>query len=296
METVADDSFQQAQAYFNAGNYRRCRDLVHDALTAHPDDVELLKLAGRCSVELNAGDAAAYLQRVVRLDPDNAEAWHDLGDALVDEGRLPEAVDALRQALRLSPDNAGVLVDLGHILYALGDRDEGVAALTQAAHSQPGNLATLRSLVEMHRKMGELEDALAFADQIAELQPDDVLAALDRAELNAALGRYDEAVRAYGRLRQIDAQQDADMDHEVYAYHGMIGIEMQRERWRRVLDLAVDATRVDRYGLTTDVLAFAVAQVFGAGDRPAPSRAEVEASLTAEAAEHRRRHTDALSL
>ena len=47
---------------------------------------------------------------------------------------------------------------------------------------------------------------------------------------------------------------------------------MRRERWRRALDLAVDATRVDRLGRTTDVLAFVVAQVFGAADRPAPPR------------------------
>ena len=54
---------------------------------------------------------------------------------------------------------------------------------------------------------------------------------------------------------------------------------MRRERWRRALDLAVEATRVDRLGRTTDVLAFVVAQVFGEPDRPAPPREEVERAL-----------------
>jgi tetratricopeptide (TPR) repeat protein len=295
VDTVTDDAFQQAQAYFNAGNYERCRELVLQNLSSHPDDADLLKLAGKCSLELNLGDAATYLQRAVNQRPDDVEAWHDLGDALADEGQLPEAAAALREAARLRPSDVAVLVDLGHILYALGAHEEAISALDQAAKREPGNLTTLRSLADMYRRTGHLKQALEVTEQITELQPEDVLATMDIADINLALDNLDAAVRAYHRLREIDTAQDPDMDHEVYAYHGMIQVEMQRERWRRVLDLAVDATRVDRYGLTTNVLAFAVAQVFGASDRPAPTRAEVDTALAAEQVEHRRMHTEALT-
>jgi hypothetical protein len=70
---------------------------------------------------------------------------------------------------------------------------------------------------------------------------------------------------------------------------------MRRERWRRALDLAVDATRVDRLGRTTDVLAFVVAKVFGTTeDRPVPTAEEVTSALAASRAEHRRLHEDSL--
>ncbi|MBV9278894.1 MAG: tetratricopeptide repeat protein [Chloroflexi bacterium] len=293
---MTDDQFLQAQALFNAGNYRRCREVALQQLAQHPDDVSLLKLAGKASLELNMDDAATYLQRVVNQRPDEVEAWHDLGDALVDQGRLAEAMAALREAARLRPDDAGVLVDLGHIAYVLGDAEEAISSLSRAARLEPGNLSTLRSLVDMYRRSGRLQEALDVAKQITDLQPEDVLGTMDVADLNLALGNYDAAVRTYHRLREIDTQQDPNIDHEVYAYHGMIQVEMQRERWRRVLDLAVDATRVDRYGLTTNVLAYAVAQVFGASDRPVPTRSEVDTALAAELAEHRRLHTEALSL
>jgi hypothetical protein len=80
----------------------------------------------------------------------------------------------------------------------------------------------------------------------------------------------------------------------VYAFHGMIETELRRDRWRRALDLAVDATRVDRLGRTTDVLAFIVSKVFGSADRPAPSRNEVEWALRASRIEHRRLHEESL--
>jgi len=86
---------------------------------------------------------------------------------------------------------------------------------------------------------------------------------------------------------------DDDPSHEVYAFHGLIEVELQRESWRRALDLAVDATRVDRAGRTTDVLAYVVAQVFGAADRQVPDRSEVEQALARSRNEHRRLHLEA---
>ena len=117
-----------------------------------------------------------------------------------------------------------------------------------------------------------------------------MLATIDAAELNLALGRAENAVLEYSRLTAIDDEPE----HEVYAYHGMIQGEIQREQWRRALDLAIEATRVDRYGRTTDLLAYVVTQVFGKADRPAPSRAEVDEALAASQAEHRRLHAEGL--
>ena len=81
-------------------------------------------------------------------------------------------------------------------------------------------------------------------------------------------------------------------DHEVYALHGMIEAEIDRERWDRALELAREADALDRYGRTTDVLAFVVAQVFGPGEEPPPTRDEVDDALRDSLAAHRRAHAE----
>jgi tetratricopeptide (TPR) repeat protein len=287
---MTDEPSHQAQAYFDAGDFRRCREVALRSLEAQPEDVRLLRLAGRCSLELELDDATEYFRQAVKLVPDDLAAWQDLGTALVDEGNMPEAAAAFRQVIRLQPDDVTSLVNLGHTVYALGQTDEAISHLSRAAQCEPGNLTALRSLAWMYRHAGQLEAALDVATQIARGQPDDVLAAIDIADMNLALGKWDEAVAGFSRLRSIDAESG----HEVFAYHGMIEAELQRERWRRALDLVIDTTRVDRYDLTTQLLAFIVAQVFGESDRPAPTRAEVEAALAEERAQHRRFHSEAL--
>ncbi|HEV7665615.1 MAG TPA: tetratricopeptide repeat protein [Chloroflexota bacterium] len=281
----------EAQASYSAGDYRACRQLALQGLSETPDDAQLVWLAGQSSLELDLDDATAYLSHLVQLIPQDGAAWQTLGRALSNTGEMAAAADAFAEAVRLRPDDAAALTDLGHAVYALHRTDEAIAVLERATTQDPQNLLAFRSLVEIHKHAGNLQAALQAAQRIADLQPDDILAALDTAELNLALGMLDAAIAAYARLRAIDVVPG----HEGVAYHGMIQAEIQRERWRRALDLSIDATRVDRDELTTQLLAFIAAKLFGDGDRPTPSRAELDAALAAEHAEHRRFHAEALT-
>jgi tetratricopeptide (TPR) repeat protein len=284
------DAAPQAQAYYTAGNFRQCHQVALQGLMERPDDVSLLRLAGGAALELDLDDAVTYLQRAAQLSPDDADAWRSLGIALANEGRTQEAVAAFQRAVDLNPDSHDALSDLGHALYIIGQEQEAIALLVRAAEREPGNISTLRGLTEMYLETDRLPLALVTARKIVHWQPDDVLATLDIADLSLTLGNLDDAVDAYRRLRQIDTEPL----HEVYACHGTIQAEMQREQWRRALDLAVDATRVARDDLTTQLLAFIIVQVFGASGHPTLTRAELDAALIAEHAEHRGLHSQAL--
>ncbi len=48
--------------------------------------------------------AEAYLRHAVELDPGNHQAWHSLGNTLVRQNRLADAVSCYRRALQLQPD------------------------------------------------------------------------------------------------------------------------------------------------------------------------------------------------
>lgn len=214
----------------------------------------------------------------------------DEARASLEEGDLERARDALRRAVEQDPADSSAMVDLGYLALGAGDADEAADLFRQALEREPSNLDALRALATIHGRAGRGEDALEAATAVAEAQPEDPVAAIEVADLALELGRLDEAEAAFRRLRRLDD----DPEHEVYAYHGLVEVELRRERWRRALDLAVDATRVDRLGRTTDILAFVVSQVFGPSDRPAPERSEVENALARSRDEHRRLHLESL--
>jgi tetratricopeptide (TPR) repeat protein len=285
---AADGRYEEGLALYDQGNFQGAREVAERGLSEQPTNVNLLRLAGRSGVELDLPDAAEYLSKAVELEPENADAWRELGDALLNFGRMKEATGAFRQAVELRPNDVGSLVHLAHAAYAAGDPEEAIGHIRQAVERDPNSLGARRALLEIYRAAKRPEDALAAAEELAESDPSDPLAALDVAELYLNLDHPVDASSAFARLRKIDD----DPAHEIYAIHGMIEAEIRRERWRRALDLAIEATRIDRLGRTTDVLAYIVAQVFGAADRPAPTREEVTDALTASRTEHRRLHEE----
>jgi tetratricopeptide (TPR) repeat protein len=279
-------SREQALALYNDGDLEGALAQALELLKASPDNAALLHLAGKAAVELGRDDAVTQLEQAVAADPDNPDALRDLADALFAEGRVEDAAQAVRRVVELQPGDAAALVDLAHAVHVSGRVQEAIAYLEEALEHNVGDVPALRGLVGMYRETGRLEEALAAGRRVISYRPEDVLTAIDVAEIALALDRMEDAVEAFRWVRDVDDEPD----HEVYAAHGMIEAEMRRERWRAALDLAVDATRVDRLGRTTDVLAYIVTQVFGAADRPSPSRRDVDDALLASREEHRRLH------
>jgi tetratricopeptide (TPR) repeat protein len=259
VRAIADDELAaEAQLAYEAGELDRTRELAIRGLEKQPEDAELLGLAARTSLELGLGDAVDHFRRLVALRPDDTAA----------------------------------ALNLAHAVYASGDADEAAKLLAGVVERDPGNLDALRNLVEMYRRSGRTDTALDYASRLTERDPSDVLAALDVAELSLEQGAHDAARAAFARVRELDP----DEEHRPFAYHGMIEVEIRRQRWRRALDLAIDATQEDRNSLTTALLAYIATQLFGPGEEPAPTSEEIDEALAAERDAHRRLHVEARAL
>jgi Flp pilus assembly protein TadD len=281
-------ALEPAKTQFALGEFGKARETALEALRSGPDDVELLRVAGLAGVEVGADDAVDLLRRVTEHRPDSGEAWHDLGDALLADGRNEEAAQAFRRAVELDPNDEMALTQLGHTEFAAGDR-EAVAHLEQAAQRAGGMSTAAISLVEMYRALDQPEEALAAAKKVADAEPDDVAALLDVAELSLQTGRLDEALAGFERVRELE-----DLpDHEVYALHGMILVELRRKTPERALELAREAGRVDEHGRTAGMLAYLEPPpVEAEATQPPPTLDEVESALEQSLREHRRLHAE----
>jgi tetratricopeptide (TPR) repeat protein len=295
-------ALEQSRRHFEAGDFGRAREAAVEGLSSGSDDVELLRLAGRAGVETGADDAVGQLKRVTELQPDSADAWRDLADALAAEGQSEEAEKAFRKVLELEPEDDAALSALGHSAFQAGRRDDAVSLLEQVAGRAGGASTAHISLVDMYRTVGQPEEALAAARKITEAVPDKALATLDVAELSLEVGKPDEALEAFARLREIiDFPED-----EVAALQGMIKAELRQGREERALELARQAGAIDTVGGTTAVITHLEASLgseepadeglargqsvaFIQAQQAPPSRQEVDALIDATLGELRRK-------
>ena len=64
----------------------------------------------------------------MRLKPDYADAHNNLGVALVQTGKLPEAIEQFKQALQFKPDYINAYTNLALVYAMLHQSSEAVAA------------------------------------------------------------------------------------------------------------------------------------------------------------------------
>ncbi len=129
----------EAQLYRDAGDYRAALAVLDKGLAEQPDEPDLLYDAAMVAEKLDRLDVAeARLKRVVELKPDSAQAWNALGYTLVDRtSRHAEGMQYLDKALKLAPDDAFILDSVGWAHYRMGQLADAERYLRRAIAGRP---------------------------------------------------------------------------------------------------------------------------------------------------------------
>jgi Flp pilus assembly protein TadD len=98
-----------------------------------PKDPMVLMGLGRLRVDPDPPGAELLFLQVLSTNPNNAQAWNDLGIARDLQGRHDEAQQAYARALALAPDMRAAEVNLALSLAISGRADEAVRRLRQLA-------------------------------------------------------------------------------------------------------------------------------------------------------------------
>jgi predicted O-linked N-acetylglucosamine transferase (SPINDLY family) len=192
---AALESIHQALQYLQAGHLSQAEETCRQLLqinASNPDAWYFLGIA--CQLQAKIDDAGAAYDQALRLRPDYAEAYSNLGALYLDQGRWREAEHCCRQALRFQPNRAEAHNNLGAALEKQGKNEEAAACFEQAARLQPHSPEIHYNLAGQRRKQGRMDEAVASYRRALELRPDYLDALNNLGVLLSKRGAPDEAV------------------------------------------------------------------------------------------------------
>jgi tetratricopeptide (TPR) repeat protein len=227
--------------------------------------------------------AADRLRAGVEADPSDARLARLLGEVLEAAGKPEQALAVLESAAKHSRGDADLLMVLGYARLAAGRTNEARRAFERALALRPADSVIRRPLAQVYESLGE---AALAAETLAAIPRETasprVLGDLTRLYLGSK--RYREAEEACGALLATDPE------HALLAQHGLTLCRIKRGDWRGALEMALTATRLDRFDLTTAFLAYARDRLFARVPDAAQREAELSERFLAELKEHQDQH------
>ena len=151
----------RADVLLEQADYQEALATCAEGLTNHPEDAELLIIAGRAYDGLAQYDEAigAY-RRAVERDPENADAYYHLGEALIETEAYREATTTLERAARLDARHESIPAALAEAYTCLQRYEEADVQYNRAIELAPESPEPWLNFARYHLEQQSYETAL----------------------------------------------------------------------------------------------------------------------------------------
>lgn len=179
------------------GNFTAARDMYLKALAATPDSPEPVFRHLRAGREFQLGTAyqglaaqakspalahqyrlaaAQAYQRAIDLFPEYEDPRTNLAVLLIDENKLPEAIEQCQIVLNEDPESVPAHKNLGTSLYLQGQLDAALAEYQRVLELDPDNADAMASIGAILSQQGHVDAGIAMLQKALAIDPDNATA------------------------------------------------------------------------------------------------------------------------
>ena len=128
--------------------------------------------AGKQGPSVETAARIFELEKLTNQNPDDAEAWIQLGNLFFDSENFEKAINAYQKSLAIKPDNANVLTDMGVMYRRSGKPAEAVKAFDKAIAVDPSHEVSRfnKGIVLMH-DMNDIAGAVQSWEELVAVNP-----------------------------------------------------------------------------------------------------------------------------
>ncbi len=179
-------------------DYRTELSIWNDTVAKCPDNARAHSNLGRALLEAGRyPEALVECKPALRLNPNNPEPHYNIGFILQQMGKTQEAIGEYERTLRLRPDHADAHYNLGVALEAVGREPEAIEHYEQALRSYPDYVEAHVNLGSAFLRMGKTQAAVEQYEQALRINPDYAEAHSNLGAVFQRMGKLPEAVAQY---------------------------------------------------------------------------------------------------
>jgi Flp pilus assembly protein TadD len=177
MTTAFVDQFNTALQLQQMGQLEEAEAGYRKAMRMNPNVALLYSNLGVCVYNLGRlEESIPIYKKAIALDPKLSMAHNNLGVTLSAMSRLDEALDAFTKTIALVPDDPEPINNFGDVLVKMSRFAEGAAALQKALQLRPHYVEAYTNMGTAMWGLGRLNDALTCFRNAIKLQPDVAMA------------------------------------------------------------------------------------------------------------------------
>jgi predicted O-linked N-acetylglucosamine transferase (SPINDLY family) len=223
MSTIAE-TFAQAVRQQQAGHLAEAERLYRQILHLDPQHADALHQLGRLAMQAGQYETAVQLIRQAMRSGQRAASYSiSLAEAHRQLGQVAEAIAELRRALAIDPQSAAAHANLGVACFQAGDLAQAVASFREVTRLRPQDAQAFANLGRVQYDLGEREQAEKCFRRAAMLAPQNARAHYSLGSVLQSLGKLNEACDCYRAALTINPD-----DAEAHNNLGILLKELRR--------------------------------------------------------------------
>jgi len=176
METQGEKLYSIIVSYYiDQKNFERATSLLNAALDLYPESDELSYTNGMLMEKVGlVNDSILVMEKLILKNPKHVAALNFAGYLMADkEIKLPQAKKYLERAVKLKPNDPYIMDSHAWVLFKLGKYQKALDILKSAFQKKPNESIIAQHLAEVLSKQGHYESSREYFNKALELGPED---------------------------------------------------------------------------------------------------------------------------
>lgn len=190
-----------------------------------PSDVRAIFLLGTVYKSLGSStNAAECWEKCLKMNPNYAEAYHNLGRIAFQKAIYEKAVELWQKAVEINPGLPGIYNSLGSGFMCLGKTQEAVKAFQKDIEISGQSVQSQFMLGEQYQLLEEYEKAKKCYETVIRLQPNYVNAYHGLAAVCERLGEKDKSKEFMEKFRKFKLLEMKALKDRDSAFNDLVSV------------------------------------------------------------------------